>query len=671
MEDDKQINTSTSIIKYDYIFCGVGASASLLLLELNRNNLLDGSTVLLIDQGKKTKNDKTFCFWAEDKDPISSNLRELISHSWNSMTLSDSTEINLFPLKYNHISSIDLYLKIEELATQLNWQKLTTKINDISSDEISPYITIEGNLVRANRIFDSRSPVYLEPKNDEIHIFQSFVGWLIETKSEINQAHVIRFMDFRIDQQNQTQFVYVLPFSKNKLLVEITRFGLEIMKESEVDILLHQYIKSNFGDYTKLDLEIGCIPMSQREIQNDCHQGVVLLGARNYGIKPSTGYAFKNMYYHAKTIADSIKKNEDIIDLNKNHKQAFKNRFGFYDSLLLDILKNNPHEGKAIFIELFKKVETIKILKFLDEKTNIIDDISIFYKLNWSPFLKSLAKRVFKNQFIQPIFLCFLTIIFILLGNNESLQETAGYWFIAIGLITIGIPHGAVDHLLETGKWEYKKSPVFIIKYLLLSFIVLALWYWIPALGLILFLIYSSWHFGQADAKVFGLSVTSSFLWGTSVLLYIVGTHQTETNQILAFMGGVLFPVAIPKWTISAWIIFALYKKNPSFIITICWLTLASFLPLIISFSLYFIGQHSYSSWLQLKSHLKMDNKKIWLNSLPFHGAAWLMLAILYLIAPENESSGIQKYAGQFFIFIACISFPHVIYMQTVYKKKL
>jgi hypothetical protein len=57
---------------------------------------------------------------------------------------------------------------------------------------------------------------------------------------------------------------------------------------------------------------------------------------------------------------------------------------------------------------------------------------------------------------------------------------------------------------------------------------------------IILFLIYSSWHFGQADAKVFGLSVTSSFLWGTSVLLYIVGTHQTETNQILAFISNPL-----------------------------------------------------------------------------------------------------------------------------------
>ena len=96
MEDDKQINTTSSINKYDYIFCGIGASASLLILELNRNNLLDGASVLLIDQERKTKNDKTFCFWAEDEDPISSNLHDLISHSWNSMTLSDSTEINLF-----------------------------------------------------------------------------------------------------------------------------------------------------------------------------------------------------------------------------------------------------------------------------------------------------------------------------------------------------------------------------------------------------------------------------------------------------------------------------------------------------------------------------------------------------------------------------------------------
>lgn len=669
MEDDKQLEKSATKKKYDYIFCGVGASASLLILELNRNNLLNDASVLLIDQERKNKNDKTFCFWSQDEDPISKNLRELISHSWKSMTLSDSTEINLLPLKYNHISSIDIYLKIQELAEQLNWHKLTTKINVISEDEISPFITIDGNIIRANRIFDSRNPVYLQPKNDEIHIFQSFVGWLIETKSEIKQSDSIRFMDFRIDQQNQTQFVYVLPFSKNKVLIEITRFGSEVMKESEVESILHQYIKNNFGDYTKLDLEIGCIPMSQRKIENDSTDGIIKLGARNYSIKPSTGYAFKNMYYHAKEITESIKKKEDLTHLNRKYKEAFENRFGLYDALLLDILKNNPHQGKGIFVELFNKVETNKILKFLDEKTSIIEDISIFYKIRWSPFLKTLVKRTFKNQIIQPILLFILSAFFILIGHQTKLQCVTAYYFIIIGFITIGIPHGAVDHLLETGKWEYKKSPGFILKYLFLSAIMLAFWYWIPTLGLILFLIYSSWHFGQADAKTFNLSAIGSFLWGASVIFYIIGTHLTETNQILSYMGSTLIPMAIPKWIILVWLIIAVLKKNISFVITICWLILAGYLPLIIAFSLYFIGQHSYSSWLQLKSHLKMDNKTIWLNSLPFHGAAWLLLILLFFIWPDKEMSGLQKYAGQFFIFIACISFPHVIYMQTLYKK--
>jgi len=48
--------------KYDYIFIGTGASASLLMLALHRRDLFIDAQVLLIDQEKKNKNDKTFCF---------------------------------------------------------------------------------------------------------------------------------------------------------------------------------------------------------------------------------------------------------------------------------------------------------------------------------------------------------------------------------------------------------------------------------------------------------------------------------------------------------------------------------------------------------------------------------------------------------------------------------
>jgi lycopene beta-cyclase len=52
--------------KYDYIFCGVGASASLLFLNLYKDDLLKDKKVLLIDQEQKINRDKTFCFWSTD-----------------------------------------------------------------------------------------------------------------------------------------------------------------------------------------------------------------------------------------------------------------------------------------------------------------------------------------------------------------------------------------------------------------------------------------------------------------------------------------------------------------------------------------------------------------------------------------------------------------------------
>ena len=78
---------NVSACEYDYVFCGTGASASLLLLELHQNNLLQHANVLLIDPDKKDKRDKTFCFWADADDPIAVDLKSLISHTWDHVAL--------------------------------------------------------------------------------------------------------------------------------------------------------------------------------------------------------------------------------------------------------------------------------------------------------------------------------------------------------------------------------------------------------------------------------------------------------------------------------------------------------------------------------------------------------------------------------------------------------
>jgi hypothetical protein len=96
---------------------------------------------------------------------------------------------------------------------------------------------------------------------------------------------------------------------------------------------------------------------------------------------------------------------------------------------------------------------------------------------------------------------------------------------------------------------------------------------------------------------------------------------------------------------------------------------ICSRLPLLFAFGLYFIGQHSHVSWSQIQQHLKMSHRTIWLHALPFHAGAWILLFLFFYLWPSTQQGISASTWGLFFIFIACISFPHVMAMQTVYRK--
>ena len=168
--------------------------------------------------------------------------------------------------------------------------------------------------------------------------------------------------------------------------------------------------------------------------------------------------------------------------------------------------------------------------------------------------------------------------------------------FILIGFITVGIPHGAVDHLIETGHWDSKKMPRFIFSYLLQAAAMGFLWYLFPELALIIFLLYSAWHFGQADGKQWDFSPALSLMWGVFVLFYILGTHILETNTITSIIGNLSMPIACPIWAVIPLLIWSVIRKKAAFSFTLIWLLLSSQLPLLFAFGLYFIGQHSITS---------------------------------------------------------------------------
>jgi hypothetical protein len=94
--------------------------------------------------------------------------------------------------------------------------------------------------------------------------------------------------------------------------------------------------------------------------------------------------------------------------------------------------------------------------------------------------------------------------------------------------------------------------------------------------------------------------------------------------------------------------------------------------PLLTAFGLYFIGQHSVNSWSHIKKGLLISNKQFFLKALPFTFGAFFLFGILALTV-KNELIKLENYnwVAFIFIFISCISLPHIIVIHGFYKNLL
>jgi len=159
--------------------------------------------------------------------------------------------------------------------------------------------------------------------------------------------------------------------------------------------------------------------------------------------------------------------------------------------LLLHILFRTPKWGKPIFKRLFDAIKATEILAFLDEETKLQDEVKIFYALQWNPFIKAVFYDIFsidriKNSILVPLFVTFIFLVFDGLGVGYINDIT-----LLAGLVFIGIPHGAVDHLIEHNRFNEPIHISFIIRYLAQGALVVLLWYLSPALALFFFVGYS------------------------------------------------------------------------------------------------------------------------------------------------------------------------------------
>jgi len=651
---------------FDLVFVGFGAANCLLLLQLIEKGILDGKKIGIIEPEVKNKNDRTFCFWSTEKELEELNLTKLVSHSWNKIEIGGVSEANIQPMNYWHVKGIDLYDLTRKKLLRFDVSFITSFLSKVEKiDSKNFLLSINEGKVLAKNVFDSRPPEYCKPKKNESHIFQSFFGWKISTKDDCFDSDKMVMMDFNVPQGNFTQFVYVLPFDSKNALIELTRFGSEKISLEKANEILNEYLKSISKDYIINEIEKGVIPMSSAQIKSETlGDNWRNMGARNNKVKCTTGFAFHDMAKEAKLISQHFPEKES---LNRN-----KLRFAFYDRLLLKILLENPEKGKEIFEILFSKVKTARVLNFLQERTTFLEDILLFSKLPKMIFIKmAIRDFVFQIQ-KRPIVLLpfFFTLFSLFLYWLELSNLVIG--ILLLGFFTIGLSHGALDHLTTLKEISYSSLVKFSLLYVLKALLYGGIWYVLPDLALFGFLIYSAFHFGQADFKEWNIkSRFHSFFWGSIVLSLILFFHIEEfytiLNQIPGFANEFIEVISqssalivIQILTLILGFILGLRYKSKGIAISLIYLVLSSFLPVMVSFGIYFIFQHSKNGWKHLKQGLGFGSRKLFLLSLPFSSLATLTIVLAFFGLKTDQW-------GVFFIILSCLSLPHVFSMHHFY----
>ena len=657
--------------KFDFLFVGLGASNCLLILRLHENGILNDKTFAVIEPNSKRINDKTFCFWATEEELLRLKLNTLVSKSWDCLEIGGIAKQVINPLRYYYVKSIDLYNNTKDVLNDYQFRLYDSQLTENPKITNNTFeINLKSEIIFADKVFDSRPPNYLLPKKHQSHLFQSFYGWKIKTPNQFFDIDSIMMMDFRIEQNNATQFIYMLPFDRDYALVEVTKFGNSIMEEAEANTIFDNYVNKLGITFEIIETERGVLPMtsSQMQIEN-FGENWIYMGVKANLLKATTGYAFHAMAEDALALAENIK---NSYFFNRKIK---KQRFRFYDRLLLKILNDQPEYGKPIFETLFQKVPIVKVLSFMGEKTNLFQEFSIFFRLPKRVFILTAIKDIYQQTKTLPILILpfFFTILFLILNYLKS--ESISWLLLGIGFFTVGLSHGALDHITQKANINAKEYTYFIVNYLIKSALIGSFWLVFPSIALIIFILYSAWHFGQADYQEWKLKYgLQSFLWGLISLLIILLFHFDELNlfllqipnlQVLNTINHIshnqLFMYQIGIVILG--FILALLNKSKLMALTLIYLMLSSMLPLLLSFGIYFVGQHSMHGWKHLKYGLNETLPNLLIKALPFTLGGIIVILFFMLYFSVN-------YIGVFFIVLSCLSMPHVLSMNYFYSKK-
>jgi lycopene beta-cyclase len=382
---------STSI--YDFAIIGAGAAGIHLALAMQEDPFFSDKKILILEKEAKNVNDKTWCFWEVGK----GKWDDLLSHSWGQAkvhTGSEEINMDLEDYRYKMIRSLDFYengQKRLKQAPEFDWIKEELDEVKAIGDEVK--ITAGENSYLAKQVFDSRITADNTSVSRSNTVLQHFKGWFIETEEDVFDPSCFVMMDFRLTWKDRTSFTYLLPTSERTALVEFTFFSPDLVDEAVYDQMIQKYVDQILqpGKFHITETEAGVIPMSDYPYHEHNTNQITRIGTAGSWVKPSSGYHFKNAERYSRKLIENIKKGKEPS------AHIFSKKHRFYDSVFLNVLKKKNHMGQSQFSTMYSKNSASEIFRFLDEETNLREEVKIMAGFEKLLFMRAMWRHFWKS----------------------------------------------------------------------------------------------------------------------------------------------------------------------------------------------------------------------------------------------------------------------------------
>lgn len=367
-----------AVAPFDLVILGAGCAGLALAARLARSDA--DLRVAVIDPRTEHGDDRSWSFWHHDHHA----LRSIVAHEWSGWTyrgLDGRAATHRVPgVTYQYIRGIDFYRwALDAIATDpriilhlgVGAHELAAVTLDDGDDGVR--VMTDAGPVLARRVVDTR------PQRTRALLYQCFSGVEIEhggrlaTDTDASDADAVGLMTRMRSGAEGLGFLYVLPLSPTRALVEWTRFSPAPLPLDEVAAERDAELGAlGLGDAVVVREEQGILPMGRVDAPPSPVAGVALAG--------NAGGALRDASALARGEAPPAHPREPWV-----RRQM--------DRIFLQALRAHPERSADYFLAMATRVAPRRLLRFLTDRATLGDLVAIIASLPLTPFLAQLPDR--------------------------------------------------------------------------------------------------------------------------------------------------------------------------------------------------------------------------------------------------------------------------------------